>query len=118
MVLHNGVSKSDMIRDVAKENSGAGPTVLAQKIKEKYGVEVSTAMVSTVISKTKAGTQPGKVGRPLKQGNPEQAPAPQQPAPARDLSIDAILDMKRLVDAMGGFDQARKAMEALGKILA
>ena len=56
------INKSNAIREIKRSNPEAGPTEISRMIQEQFGVEVTPATVSTVLSTDKKRN--GKVGRP------------------------------------------------------
>ncbi|MFO1065769.1 MAG: hypothetical protein U0892_18055 [Pirellulales bacterium] len=116
----NGVSKSQLIRDARSAKPDAGPSEIAAIIKSEHGVEVSPAMVSTVLSqdKSRGGKPAGKRGRPKKgAAATKSAGRPAAKKPQADLSLDALVKIKKMAEEVGGIEQAKAALDALAKIL-
>jgi hypothetical protein len=115
------VSKSDVIRNMAEANPEVGPTELARMILGKHGVQVSPAMISTVLSKARANNAPArKVGRPRNEPATlaTSTPVAATPAPSvSSLNLDVLIRVKRLADELGGIDQTKKTLEALSQIV-
>jgi len=132
------INKSNAIREIKRANPEAGPTEIAQMIQEQFGVEVTPATVSTVLSTDKKRN--GKVGRPGRpKGSKNGAKAPvtasapvSAPAPApvsvsasksvalngnHDAFLQSLLKAKQLVSDMGGISEARNALNALESLM-
>lgn len=115
-----GPNKSAAIRDYVTANPGAMPKEIVDAMKAQ-GVDVSTAFVSTIKSKTVGGGRKKKSGR--KVGRPKAAATPAAASKGRsskaegNLSLDQLLKAKRLADELGGVAKARATLEALEKIV-
>lgn len=108
-----GSSKSDLIRTTSAENPTAGPTEIAKLIQTVHSIKVSPAMVSTVLSQDRS-----RGGKPAKRGRPPRATRGQASrASGSNLSVDALVRIKKLADEMGGVAEARRALDALSQIL-
>ena len=116
------INKSNAIRDIKSANPTAGPTEIAALIKTQFGVEVTPATVSTVLSTDKKRN--GKVSRP---GRPKGSKNTADKAPAaskavtlngnQDAFIQSLLKAKQLVNDMGGISEARSALNALESLM-
>ncbi len=127
------INKSNAIREIKSANPAAGPTEIARMIQEQFGVEVTAATVSTVLSTDKKRN--GKVGRP---GRPKgskngskasvsvSAPTAAVSVAARkavalngtqDAYLQNLLKAKQLVTDMGGISEARSALNALESLM-
>lgn len=127
------INKSNAIREIKKANPEAGPTEISRLIQEQFGVEVTAATVSTVLSTDKKRN--GKVGRP---GRPKgsknvaktEAAAASVSAPAaaprskavalngnQDAFLQNLLKAKQLVSDMGGISEARNVLNALESLM-
>ncbi len=116
------VNKSNAIREIKGANPEAGPTEIAAMVKTQFGVEVTPATVSTVLSTDKKRN--GKVGRP---GRPKGSKNAAVKAPAaskavalngnQDAFIQNLLKAKQLVNDMGGISEARSALNALESLM-
>ncbi len=105
-----GASKSELIRTTSAENPSAGPTEIAKLIQTAHNVKVSPAMVSTVLSQDRSrGGKPARRGRPPKSGKATGR--------SGNLSIDALVRIKKLADEMGGVAEARRALDALSQLM-
>ncbi len=121
----SSISKSDMIRQIKAANPEIGPTEIAQRIHQEHGVKVTAAMVSTVLSQDRSrGGKPAKRGRPPKgtstatSSATTKGKAGRKPAAASaDTSIESLVRIKKLADEIGGIEAAKKALDALSKIL-
>lgn len=106
-----GASKSDLIRTTSAENPTAGPTEIAKLIQTAHSIKVSPAMVSTVLSQDRSrGGKPAKRGRPPRAGS-------RVSRTSGNLSVDALVRIKKLADEMGGVAEARRALDALSQIM-
>jgi hypothetical protein len=129
-----GVSKSELIRKAHSENPTAGPTELAKSLEAAHGMAFSAAMVSTVLSQDRSrGGKPAKRGRPKKSGagkasaktstktstktSSKAAPKAASKKGSGDLSIETLLQVKKMTEQLGGVEKARAALDALTRIL-
>ena len=99
------VNKSQAIRDYCEANPDAGPTETAAALK-KQGIQVSTAMVSTV--KTQAKKKRGR-GR-------KKAARGAKKATGDKIALSSLIQAKKMVEQMGGLDKAQSALAALAKL--
>ncbi len=116
------INKSNAIREIKAANPEAGPTEIAEMIKTQFGVEVTPATVSTVLSTDKKRN--GKVGRP---GRPKGSKNGTTKSPTaskgvalngnQDAFIQNLLKAKQLVSDMGGISEARSALNALESLM-
>jgi ribosomal protein L23 len=116
------VNKSNAIREIKGANPEAGPTEIAAMVKSQFGVDVTPATVSTVLSTDKKRN--GKVGRP---GRPKGSKNGSTKAPSaskgvalngnQDAFIQNLLKAKQLVNDMGGISEARSALNALESLM-
>jgi hypothetical protein len=115
------VNKSNAIREIKGANPEAGPTEIAAMVKTQFGVDVTPATVSTVLSTDKKRN--GKVGRP---GRPKGSKNGSTKAPSaksvglngnQDAFIQNLLKAKQLVSDMGGISEARNALNALESLM-
>jgi hypothetical protein len=116
------INKSNAIREIKGANPEAGPTDIARMVLEQFGVEVTPATVSTVLSTDKKRN--GKVGRP---GRPKGSKNAADKAPAaakavaqsgnQDAFLQNLLKAKQLVSDMGGISEARNALNALESLM-
>jgi len=104
----SGVNKSQAIRDYIAANPKSKPKEIVEALKGQ-GVEVTPAFVSTLRSndKRKSGAPRGRRGR-----------RPAEAVNGSGLGIESLVQAKKLVDKMGGVGEARRALEALARILA
>jgi hypothetical protein len=101
----NGVSKSEQIRQVAREmGSIVRPRDVIQTL-EQRGVTVTSGQVSTVLASM------GKKRR----GRRGRRPAAVVTV-ASTLSLDSLLAAKRLVNQLGSVEAAKTAVDALAKL--
>lgn len=107
-----GASKSELIRTTSAENPTAGPTEVAKLIQTAHNVKVSPAMVSTVLSQDRS-----RGGKPAKRGRPPKSVSKAGRSSGTNLSVDALVRIKKLADEMGGVAEARRALDALSQIL-
>ena len=101
------VNKSQAIREYYDANPFAKPKEVANELKKK-GIQVTPAFVSTIRSTSKRkGGKIGKPGRPVGSTNRRLN---------GDVSVEALVQVKQIVDEMGGIPQARAALAALEKL--
>jgi hypothetical protein len=100
MARKRGQNRSAAIRAYKENNPDARPKAIAEGL-AKEGVKVSAGYVSTVLSNER---RKGGKRRKKKSGGANREYAD-------------LVQAKRLVDAMGGVEQARSALNALAKIL-
>lgn len=116
-----GPNKSAAIRDYVTANPEAKPKEIVDAMKSQ-GVDVSTAFVSTIKSKTigsgakKKGRKPGRPKGAAKTAK-AAAPAAKTSNGQGKLSLDQLLKAKKLANELGGVSKARAALEALEKIV-
>ena len=116
------INKSNAIREIKGANPEAGPTEIAAMVKTQFGVDVTPATVSTVLSTDKKRN--GKVGRP---GRPKGSKNGSTKAPnaskavaqngSQAAFIQNLLKAKQLVDDLGGISEARSALNALESLM-
>jgi hypothetical protein len=93
------VSKAQAIRDeFSAQGIDARPKDIISTLKSK-GVTVSSAQVSNI--KATFGKKPGRKGRGASNGT---------------LSVETLLETKKLAERIGGIDVARRALEALARL--
>ena len=97
------VNKSQAIRDYIDKNPGQGPTAVSAALK-KQGINVSPAFVSTIKSGDKKRGVVRPVGRPRLDAS-------------RPVSIEALMQAKKLADEMGGVEEAKRALDALARLV-
>jgi hypothetical protein len=103
-----GPNKSEAIRAYTKKNADAGPTEVAAAL-AKDGIEVTAAFVSTVLSNDRRKS--GKSGKRGGKGRGRAAAA------STGASLEHLIEAKKLIQKMGGIDEARQAINLLAKIL-
>ena len=103
-VKSKGVSKSQAIRDMLRQDPNSSPRAVSEALGKK-GVKVSPGFVSTI----KTGAK--KKRRRVKKRAGRAA------RPAGDtVSVSALVQSKRLADQLGGVDKAQDALSALAKL--
>jgi len=120
-----GPNKSQAIRDYFAAHPDAKPKEAAEEL-SKQGLSVTPGFASTIRSNSKT-KKSGKRGRPSKstagrsaanksvRGNGRSSNA-RRASPAGEVSIDSLVKVKRIVDEMGGVEDARNALTALEKL--
>ena len=123
-----GPNKSQAIRDYYGANPDAKPMEVAAELSKK-GIVVTPAFVSTVKSTTmgksatksarksakksapsvKKSSTGAKRGRPV--GSTNKATA------SNEVSLDSLLQVKRIVEEMGSVQDAKNALTALEKLM-
>ena len=105
----NGVNKSEAIRGALSSlGSSARPRDVITLLSEK-GVDVSPALVTNVIARTrsrKPGRKPGR-GRA----------ASRSTNGAENVSLAVLIEAKRLVDTAGSVDEAQRALAGLARLI-
>ena len=102
-----GKSKAQAIRDeFAAQGAAARPKDVIAALKAK-GMKVASAQVSNI--KAKLGS--GKAKRGRKPGAAHSAHSANGM-----VSLEVLLEAKKLAERLGGVDAARKALEALSKL--
>ena len=117
-----GINKSKAIREYYAANPKAKPLEVSEALKAQ-GVIVTAAFVSTIRSTSKKKKTIGKPGRPAgstktsskKAGRP--AGRPSSASGSDNVSIDALLKVKSMVEAVGSIEETRAALSALEKLM-
>lgn len=127
----SGPNKSAAIRDYYAKNPNAKPKEVEAAL-TKAGVKTTTAFISTIRSNMKKGKGTGtkKRGRPAgstarRPGRPAATKTAKRGRPAKnvtkspqgDVSVAALLKVKKVVEEVGSVDEARAALNALEKLL-
>lgn len=99
----SGPNKSSAIRDFKASNPTASPKEIAEAL-GKSGIGVSAQFVSTVLSNAKK--KGGKIGK--------RGPKPGRKAASGNL--EQLLTAKKLVEQLGGIDNARAAINVLSQL--
>lgn len=105
-----GPNKSLEIRNYKTANPTASPKEIAEAL-GKQGVSVSAQFVSTVLSN--ARKKGGKVGK----RGPKPGRKAAMAAAGGGGSYENLIKAKKLIEQMGGVEQARSAINALAQIL-
>ncbi len=111
-------NKSQAIRQIMSENPESGPGAVATAVKERFGYEISAAYVSTIKSQDKR-----KLG---KAGGARSAARGRTRVVARSggvrgaatgtMNVETIEAAIGLVQAAGGVESARSALELLDRL--
>lgn len=122
----SGVNKSQAIRDYYADNPAAKPIEVAEAMKAQ-GIDVNAQFVSTVKSNAKKSKKTGRRGRPAgvsakasaapsakKLGRPAAA---QARANNGEVSLDSLISAKKLVEEMGGVENARNVISVLEQLM-
>ena len=106
----NGANKSQAIRDMFNTmGKKARPRDLIARLTEK-GVDVSPALVSNVLSRTRKRRRGAKVPRLVAAGRGRTTRE-------NHVSMNSLLGAKKLVDQVGSVDEAKKAIDALSRLM-
>ena len=105
-----GLNKSLEIRNYKAANPTASPKEIAEAL-SKTGMSVSAQFVSTVLSN--ARKKGGKVGK----RGPKPGRKAAMAAAGGGASIENLIKAKKLVEQLGGVEQARSAINALAQLL-
>jgi hypothetical protein len=111
-VVANGkpVSNSELIRRFIAKHPRAMPKEIGLGLREE-GIVVSSGLISNV-----------KYGSRNKKGRRRAAPIPAARSAARktlsttSVTIDHLLEVKRLADSLGGVSQIRMALDTLDQL--
>ncbi|TWU10711.1 hypothetical protein [Allorhodopirellula heiligendammensis] len=120
----SGVNKSQAIREYCAANPEAKPLEVAEAMKA-IGIDVNAQFVSTVKSNSKKSKKTGRRGRPAGVSAKKAAPAKKLGRPAAskarsnsgEVSLDSLINAKKLVEEMGGVDNARNAISVLEQLM-
>ena len=105
----NGVNKSQAIRDILAEMGGKPrPKDVIATLKGK-GIDASPALVTNVISR--GGLR--RRGRKARRG----ISRPARSMPSDSFSMSALLEAKKLVTQVGSVSDAKRALDALSRLL-
>ncbi len=112
-----GPNKSKAIRDYYGSHPSAKPKEVVAALKKK-GIVVNAQFVSTIrsVSKKKGG-KIGRPGRPVGSTSNNHSSRRARPAVSGEVSLDSLLQVKRIVDEMGGIGNARTALAALEQLV-
>jgi hypothetical protein len=106
-----GVNKSQAIREYLANNPNAPPKDVAEALRAQ-GIRVSSQLVSNV--KTMRGTRGRRAGRPAAAGRGAgRRGARRGRAGADSISVQNLLDAKRVIEQVGSVEAVRKALDAL-----
>lgn len=120
----NGVNKSQAIRDYYDANPAAKPMEVAEAMNAQ-GIDVNAQFVSTVKSNSKKSKKTGRRGRPAGVSAKTAAPAKKLGRPAAtksrvgsgEISLDSLINAKKLVEELGGVENARKTIGVLEQLM-
>lgn len=119
----SGVNKSVAIRAYKTDNPDAKPKEI-QAALAKDGINIPTSFISTVLSQAGMTSRGGK-----KRGRKKTArkPTKRAAAPAKraastsssssEVSLDSLIRVKKIVEEMGGVENAQNALKALDKLI-
>src|SRR5688572_11720749 len=102
-----GPNKSNAIRNYKANHSDAGPKEISEAL-SKDGVKVTPAFVSTVLSNDK---RKGGNGRRKRRGGRRPG------RPGGNKTMATLIQAKKLAEQMGGIERARRALNALSRLL-
>jgi hypothetical protein len=101
-----GPNKSNAIRAYKGSHSDAGPKAIAEAL-GKDGIKVTPQFVSTVLSNDKRKGGNGRRRRRGRRGG----------RPGANKTMASLMQAKKLAEQMGGIEPARRALNALAKLL-
>jgi hypothetical protein len=115
-----GVNRSEAIREYLKMDPQASPSDIKQALAAK-GVNVSDSLISAVKYRKPKGKKKKKGRKP---GRPAAAKATRRAKPAKTaaksaggtISIDSLMTASKLVESMGGVENATKALGVLKRL--
>ena len=115
-----GVSKSQAIRDYLAEHPDAKASTIRPALAER-GIDVSLALVGQIKQRMKESGGSGISTSPAKKRTVKKKSAgrkaTRKKATSRNaLSAENLVEAKKLVDDLGGIDQARQALKYLEKL--
>lgn len=105
------VNKTQAVKDYLKEHPGALPVAVSEALKAQ-GVDVDPKYVSNV--KFKLGI---KKRRKKAVAKGEEAKPAAAAVPTDMISVAALQKAKKLIQELGGVQQAKQALAALGRLL-
>ena len=105
-----GVNKSQAIKDYLNANTNAAPKAVVEALAAQ-GIEVSSQLVSNV--KTSLGKKGRRGGRRGRRPGRVAAAGGGRASGGGSLSVQNLLDAKRVVEQVGSIDAVRKALDAL-----
>ena len=109
-----GPNKSQAIRDYLAEHPDATASTIRPALAER-GIDVSIALVGQIKQRMKKSGGPGSKKKTAKKKAARMA-ASRQPASANTLTAENLVEAKKLVDDLGGIDQARQALKYLEEL--
>lgn len=117
-------NKSQAIRDYYEANPDAKPMEVSAELSKK-GIVVTPAFVSTVKSTTmgksarrsakKSASNVKKSSNGAKRGRP--VGSTNKATSSNEVSLDSLLQVKRIVEEMGSVQDAKNALTALEKLM-
>lgn len=105
-----GVNKSQAIRDYLESNTSAAPKDVAAAL-QGQGVKVSSQLVSNVKTMMGKRAKRGRVAGPRKVGRRATRRGGRLGVAA--ISVQNLMDAKRVVEQVGSVEAVRKALDAL-----
>jgi hypothetical protein len=106
--------KSQAVRDYLDKNPDAGPKQVVEGLAAQ-GINVSRALVGIV--KYRSGPKRKATRkRKVRRRRVTRAVAAPKSTRANHLTADDLFEAKKLVDSLGGIDEARRALEALQQL--
>ncbi|EMI45797.1 MULTISPECIES: hypothetical protein [Pirellulaceae] len=119
----DGVNKSQAIRDYYAANPKAKPMEVAEAMKAQ-GIDVTAQFVSTVKSNSKKSKTTSTRGRASsrkavskKAVKKATRRGPRASKATSEVSLDSLLNAKKLVEEMGGVEGARNALSVLEQLM-
>lgn len=108
---NDGMTGSDAIREQLEINPKASPSEIKQALTAK-GIKVSDSLISAV----KYRKRKGKKGRKKPGRKPGRPAAAKAKAAGDTISVDALVAASKLVQTLGGADNAIKAIGVLKRV--
>jgi len=102
------VNKTQAVKDYLAANPGAGPKAVSDALNAQ-GIDVKPNYVSIIKFQSKKKRR----GKAKAAAGPSAAPA----ASSEGLSIELLVKAKKVAESLGGVEEARKAMDALAKLM-
>jgi hypothetical protein len=103
------VNARELIRHFMARHPAAGPTAIEAGLMAE-GIKVTWGLINDV--KHRLGKEPGKKRK--KRNAVQQVAA--RVTPSSPVSIEQLIEVKRFVNALGGADQVRRALDMLEQL--
>jgi len=102
------VNKTQAVKDYLAANPGTGPKAVSEALKAQ-GIDIKPSYVSIIKFQSKKKRR----GKAKAAAGSSATPA----ASSEGLSIELLVKAKKVAESLGGVEEARKAMDALAKLM-